>query len=143
MSTLGLPQYPAMLTTESGIWSEWQAANPGFFDALEYNVRVGKGFDPGPGVEDFARRAAIMNTQLRLDIVARKGADWWIVEVKRRAGAPAVGQLLQYEILFEETYPTARPIKLGMVTDTAKMGLSKMCDRYHVTLWQLTPNPRA
>jgi hypothetical protein len=134
MSNPPPPRFPAFLEKETNIWNAYLTQHPGQFQTLDYNVRVGKGFDPGPSFTDSARRDAIMNSQLRIDVVGYDGAAWWLVEVKVRAGAGAVGQLLQYKRLFQDAYPEKKPLKLMMVTDRPKLGLDLMCAEYDVGL---------
>jgi hypothetical protein len=129
-----------MLAKEQAIWEQFQAANPGIFTEVDYNVRVGKGFDPGPTYDDAARQQAILNSQCRIDVVALQDNTWWLIEVKHRCGAGALGQLQQYEILFEQTYPDRRPIKLAMVTDQPKLGCADLCRRHGIVLY-ITTNP--
>jgi len=134
MSETPTPQFPAFLHRETNIWHNYMLQHPGQFKSLDYNVRVGKGFDPGSSWPDSARRAAIMNSQLRIDVVGFDGSAWWLIEVKVRAGAGAVGQLLQYHVLFEQAYPEKVPIKLMMVTDRPKLGLADLCTRHSIAL---------
>jgi hypothetical protein len=130
-----LNYYPGMLTQEAQIWEAFMAANPGKVPSPEYNIRVGQGRDPGPTFADTARQAAILNSQLRLDVVSYDGGAWWIYEVKRGARAGSVGQLLQYELLYEAAYPQNRPIRLAVVTDLPTQGLDLLCQRYGITLF--------
>jgi hypothetical protein len=126
---------PGFLPKDQIIWTNFLDSHPEIPADIDYNVRVGKGFDPGPNWEPSARQAAIANSQLRLDAVVEWQGAWWIFEVKPRCGASAVGQLLQYEVLYEESYPNNRPIKLAIVTAQPKLGLQTLCTRYHVTLY--------
>ena len=128
------PQFPAFLPRETNIWQAYLTQHPTQFQSLEYNVRVGKGFDPGASFEPNARRAAIMNSQLRIDVVGFDGSTWWLIEVKVRAGAGAVGQLLQYRTLFRKAYPDKIPLSLMMVTDRPKLGLADLCLEHTITL---------
>ena len=130
-----------MLTRETNIWQAYLAQHPQQFKSLDYNVRVGKGFDPGPAYADSARRDAIMNSQLRIDVVGFDGNTWWLIEVKVRAGAGAVGQLLQYRTLFRQMYPDKTPLALMMVTDRTKIGLPDMCQEHGITLAVVTSPP--
>ena len=129
-----LNYYPGMLTQEAQIWEAFTAAHPGQVQNPDFNVRVGQGRDPGSTFTDLQRQTAILNSQLRLDVVAFDGQTWWIYEVKRNCRAGAVGQLLQYEILYEKAFPLNRPIKLAIVTDLPTLGLDILCDKYNIAL---------
>ncbi len=127
--------FPGFLRMEQQIWTTFLQVHPEIGPDIDYNVRVGKGFDPGAQFDDSARAAAIKNSQLRLDAVTYQTNGWWIYEVKVRCGAGAVGQLLQYEVLYEEAYPDNRPIHLAVVTDNPRLGLPTLCTRHNITLF--------
>lgn len=65
-------------------------------DVFDYNVRIGKGQDPGRGFDQATRDQWIAKTQMRVDAVAFKGDVPWVFEVDRNASTPQVGQLLGY-----------------------------------------------
>ena len=123
-----------MLQRETNIWQNYLKQHPGQFQTLDYDVRIGKGFDPGPSFTDSARREAILNSQLRIDVVGYDGSAWWLIEIKVRAGAGALGQLLQYRTLFKRAYPDKTPLNLMMVTDRPKLGLADLCAEHNIAL---------
>jgi hypothetical protein len=127
--------FPSFLPKESAIWAAFLEAHPEIPREIDYNMRVGVGFAADGAWDPSARRAAILNSQLRLDAVVHWDGAWWIFEVKVRCGAGAVGQIQQYEILYEEAEPTHRPIKLAIVTDLPRLGLATLCRRVGITLY--------
>jgi hypothetical protein len=130
-----LDYYPGMLTAEAQIWNSFRAANPEKIVSPDYNVRVGSGRDPGPTVPDYARQAAILNSQLRLDVVSPENGVWWIYEVKVGARAGCVGQLQLYQIYHEDAFPDRLPIQLAVVTDLPTQGLDRLCARVGIKLF--------
>lgn len=93
-------RFPAMPLREILIWKNWLAKNPVRFDRYEYNVRLGDGVDPGPSYDSASRRAWILNTQKRADVVAVKGSLVTIIEVEENPGLTAFGQLNGYAALW-------------------------------------------
>ncbi len=69
-----------------------------------YDVHVGKavgvGVEGGPMLE----RIAAGLTRKRIDVVARVGGGYWVIEVKPLLGYVALGQVLTYFRLFVEEY---------------------------------------
>jgi hypothetical protein len=128
-------QYPGMLSNEALIWDAFLAANPGIVAQPDYNVRVGKGMDPGPTISPSIRAGAIANSQLRLDAVGRTANGWTIFEVKQRCRAGAVGQLIQYKLLYADAFPNNSPLSLAVVTDVPTLGLDRLCTHLGVTLY--------
>ena len=131
-----LNYYPGMLTNEAQIWEAFMAAHPGLVVSPEYNVRIGVGMDPGPTFTADVRRMAILNSQLRLDVVAGDGkGGFTIYEVKQRCRAGAVGQLLQYKILYLDDFPQNQPLSLAIVTDLPTLNLDRLCAAHGITLY--------
>ena len=87
-------RFPGMLPREILIFKTWLAQHEAEYDRFDYNFRIGAGQDPGPTWPDYIRKCAIENSQLRIDALAWKANAPTIIEVKDRAGASALGQLL-------------------------------------------------
>lgn len=107
--------YPNMLPREVLIWKGWLREHEGEFDRYDYNVRVGKGVDPGEGYNVETRRDAILNSQKRIDCVARNGSAATIIEVEENPGTKALGQLEAYEYLWKQDNPTLSTPRLIVV----------------------------
>jgi len=91
--------YPGLLPREICVLRAWLRLHEQEYDRVDYCVRVGEGTDPGPGYPEEIRRQAIANSQKRIDAIAWQGQVPTIVEVKDRAGASAIGQLVTYRAL--------------------------------------------
>src|SRR5574341_2246525 len=96
-------KYPGLLPREIIILREWLRLHERDFDRFGYNVRVGDGFDPGPGFSDDVRKQAIDNSKKRIDAVGWQGSSVLLIEVKDRAGLSAIGQLIGYRPLWQQT----------------------------------------
>jgi hypothetical protein len=83
------------------VWEAWIAAQPGFFEAVEYDVRVGPGAEHA-GSWAMEHRVMIQAlTQKRVDVVGLRRGELWVCEVKPRLSASAIGQALSYAFLVE------------------------------------------
>ena len=111
-----LGKYPGMFPPEVPIIREWFRRHQSQYDSVQFNVRVGTGFDPGPSVPQYQRDMAIANTQLRIDAVVWSGDQATLLEVKQHAGASALGQLLTYSHLWREANPGSPAPRLLVVT---------------------------
>lgn len=111
-----MPKYPHMMPNEEPIWDKFLAIYGHQWEAFDYDVRVGRGVDPGPDYEPEWRRLAQLLTQKRIDAVGYRKGEIWIFEVKPYGGLSALGQLLAYEVLYRETYNPKETIKLALVT---------------------------
>lgn len=110
-------KYPGMLPREVLIFRTWLQSHEAEYDSFDYNTRIGTGVDPGTGWDDYLRRMAVMNSQKRLDAVAWKGTQVTLIEVKDRAGASALGQLLTYMPLWSTAHPDLPPAKMLLISN--------------------------
>lgn len=127
-------KYPGLLPREIIILRTWLLAHELEYDRFEYNVRVGAGVDPGPQWPENIRKQAIENTQKRIDAVAYKGDSATIIEVKDRAGASAIGQLLTYLPLFEEAFPAYKSPAMILITNRVQPDLLPVLERAGIRL---------
>jgi hypothetical protein len=77
---------------------------------------------------------AIQNTQLRLDACLWRGDQPTIVEVKDRAGASAVGQLLTYEAVWLQDYPSGLAPLLILVTNRLQNNIMPLVKKANIRL---------
>lgn len=118
-------RFPGMLPREIVVWVAWLQLHESEYSGWQYNVRIGKGDDPGPTYPDNIRQMAIANSQKRLDALAFQGPQPFIFEVKDRAQLSAVGQLLGYSHLYRMDNPLQPEPVLVLVTNrtTADLGV--------------------
>jgi hypothetical protein len=110
-------RYPGMLPLEIAIFKAWFARRAADYTDGEFNVRVGKGFDPGPAYGENERKAAIYSTQKRIDALLWQGPQPTILEVKYRASLLIIGQLVSYQILWMQANPGSLRPKLYAITN--------------------------
>ena len=111
-------KYPGLLPEEILVLRAWLVLHQTEYDRFDYNMRIGQGIDPGDAYSPEVRRQAILNTQLRIDAVAWKGTQPTIIEVKRRATASNVGQILTYSSVWQQEFPTGPAPILRLVCNT-------------------------
>lgn len=110
-------KYPGMAPREVIIFRAWLNQHQNEYDRFEYNVRVGNGVDPGPTYPSIYRQQYIENTQKRIDVVGWQGDQPTIIEVKDRATASCMSQILTYKTLWPLTFPNTPAPKLLLVTN--------------------------
>jgi hypothetical protein len=127
-------KYPGMAPREVIIFRAWLALHQLEYDSFSYNVRVGNGIDPGPEYPAIYRDQYIENTQKRIDVIAWKGEQPTIIEVKDRATASSMSQILTYKTLWPITFPNTRPPKLLLVTNRVAADMPMVLDASGITL---------
>lgn len=106
------PSYPGMITQAADLWRKFLQLYADKFEGMEYNVRVGQGLDPGPGVSDEMRAMWKAVTTKRIDVVANRQNQTWVIEIEDRPGLRTLGQLVGYMALLPRFY-AARSVVVG------------------------------
>jgi hypothetical protein len=108
-------RYTHLLQPDVELWSDYLATLPNPWKQIDYDVRVGRGRDPGNEFDDNIRQMAIQLSQRRIDAVGYTDRDITIIEISMAAGLATLGQLTAYPHLFQTTYNPTLPLKLLLV----------------------------
>lgn len=106
MKPIVMPHYPHMLAEDVEVWSEYLKSPVIPVKEVWYDVRVGGAVDVGADGGELLRRISRGLTRKRIDVVARVGGGFWIIEVKPFGSMLALGQVLSYLRLFVREYRT-------------------------------------
>lgn len=127
-------RWPGMLPAEVLIFQNWLNLYGANFDTIDGNVRIGAGYDPGASWPDYIRKMAADNSKLRIDAVGYNGGKPTIIEVKRRAGASAIGQLVTYEAVWIKDFPATPAPALLLVTDQLQQNMLPVLEKAGIQL---------
>ena len=116
---LSTPQLPGMTLNETTIAQGWIKAHANDYDTVDFQVRIGTQQDPGPNFAPAIRQQAMIASQKRVDMVAKRGTTVALVELKIRANLGAMGQLLGYYTLWTAENPGLHRVKLICIAQTA------------------------
>jgi hypothetical protein len=106
--------YEGLNQEATAVWRKFLALYQDQFQSFTYNVRVGRGLDPGPSVSDEIRRMWHAVTSKRIDCVAERLGQTWVIEIEPRPGLRTFGQIMGYLHLLP-TYRAVAPIVIGAV----------------------------
>lgn len=107
--------YPERTDRESTIIRDWLLTHGEEYDRFSFSVRVGEGQTLNPDDLPGVQRSVAWSSKKRIDVLAWKGAQPTIVEVKERVTPAVLGQLLTYRQLFlEENEDAAAPILVAI-----------------------------
>lgn len=136
--------YPGLIPIEARMWREWLVEHEGNFEEFHYNVLVGEGINPPArpisGDEAFDQKMREVWkkwTQKKIDVVGRKGGEWWIFEVEERPGPRALGQLLMYRTLLPATFAISGPISLALIARRIGRDVLLALDENGVVVWRV------
>ena len=129
-----LVRYPHLMVGDVEIWERYLELHAKEWTGFRYDVRVGEGIELPKSQPEYIRGMALALTEKRIDVVGEKGNDVWIIEVKPNAMLSAVGQVLSYQVLFEDRFPEERKPYLMIVTDRKGPDIDSLCQRFNISL---------
>jgi len=111
LSVLGLsqrpiimPHYPHMLSEDIEVWTRYLTNPISSIVEVWYDVHVGGGIKVGDQADALTQKIALGVGRKRIDVIARVGGGFWVVELKPYASMAALGQIITYSRLFIEEY---------------------------------------
>lgn len=116
---LGLSQYPQLTANESAVARAWLVEHADEYDDVDFSVRLGATVDRDPSWSDSTWKQAQILSQKRIDMVAYKGSEVTIIEVKLRVSLAALGQLLGYATLWRIEHPETTGVNLIAIGNSA------------------------
>jgi len=116
------------------IWERYLDAHANDWDSFEYDVRVGEGVQVAAEQPEYFKTMARALSEKRIDVVGRSRGEVWIIEVKPSAMLSAVGQLISYQILYEERFPVPGSTELLIVTDRVGPDLENLCKKLRISI---------
>lgn len=126
--------YPNLRPEDLSIWERFLNRYPTAYVEVIYNLHVGEGAPIPEGTDPDAARSFKALTQYKIDVVGfrKDGVD--IIELKPRAGAGALGQLLTYVELYKrDVDPTAMPRPV-IITDVIRPDLPLVAEKLGVQI---------
>ena len=99
-----MTHYPHMLAADVEVWSKYLKSPVAPIKEVWYDVHVGRPVEGVKPDDKLGMRIASGITRKRIDVVARIGGGFWVVEIKPVAGMTALGQAISYTRLFVRDY---------------------------------------
>lgn len=107
--------YPERTDGESAVIRDFLLEHIDDYDAIDFSVRVGEGLPPDPSHLPGVQRQTTFNSRKRIDVLAWRGKQPIIVEVKQRVTPASLGQILTYRTLWLEDNPNGLDPELVVV----------------------------
>jgi hypothetical protein len=90
------PWYAGLNDVSAAIWRQWLVLYQDKFEAFWYNVRTGAGVRPPADFPPELKRDWYAITAMRIDVVAEREDQTWVIEVSERPGKKELGALQLY-----------------------------------------------
>ena len=130
-------KYPHMMPEDTIIWRRFIENGSYLPDQVWYDVRVGKAVEVPSGQPEWMHKFAEYSTRKRIDMVWRKGIDYWVVEAKPKAGVVALGQVIYYTEGFRKEYQVAGVIRPAIITDVVDEDVRPIFDAIGVIVFEV------
>lgn len=114
-SELDRPNYPGLNAQATDLWRTWLKYYETSFESYQYNVRVGQGIHPLASLSEEDKALWKKLTQKRVDVVAERANQTWILEIQERADLRTLGQLVGYKHLVPAYTAVREVLMLGMI----------------------------
>jgi hypothetical protein len=113
-------KFPGLNDTSTALWREFLKYYETSFESYEYNVRVGQGIQAPTYFTKYEAAQWKALTQKRVDVIAHRANQTWVIEIQERADLRSLGQLMGYKHLVPAYTRVRQVLMLGMIT--ARLG---------------------
>jgi hypothetical protein len=107
--------YPGLNSSSVDLWRKFLRYYEDAFESYAYNVHVGEGIQAPAYLTDAEKALWKQLTQKRIDVVAERFRETWIIEIVERPGLAAVGQLMGYVHLGQKYLQTRETVRAGLI----------------------------
>lgn len=130
-----MPEYPHMGPQDAAIWTQFIRSNPDRFNVVWYDVRVGERETVHGDAPATIAVAWWDLTRWRVDVIAEDAENIYVIEIKPRANAKALGQALAYSALFIDNWKPQKPVIPVVITDTEILSTKSAALAMGVQYW--------
>ncbi len=144
MSDLGIgvkpvpaAKYKHMMPEDRAIWERFLRDGRYLPHWVWYDVRVGSAVPVGDDLPGWMRDFSESASRKRIDVVGLIGLDYWVIEVKPRAGMLALGQAIFYSLAFMEEHRHEGQVIPAIVTDICDEDVRSVFDLVGVLVFEV------
>jgi len=130
-----LYKFPRLTQAEQILWRQFIVEHGMKYERFDYDLPVGEGVDPGDSVAEFLRKDYIDLTRKRIDAVGYRLGKAFLFEVKPRAATTALGQLLTYKSLYNQTFPGIPVGGLSVVTSMINPDEAQVYKKFDIEIF--------
>lgn len=122
-----------MLPDDIEIWARFIDLFEDQFEEYEYDRNLGPRVDLGQvELPEELRALAERLLTIRADVIAKRGQEHWIIEVKPNAGLSAFGQILAYDFYYRQVAEPNVVIYRLVVTDYLRHYMGPLFAHYGI-----------
>ncbi len=128
------PSYPHMRPADVVIWESFLAAYPDAYKEVAYDVMVGDVPDFVMDATDDVGSNITTLYKWKIDVLAKRGGGYDVIEIKPAAGASAIGQVICYDVLLDDVLGDGADTTPVLLTDSVRPNMPRLCAHHGVRL---------
>lgn len=127
-------RYPNMARHDAALWERYLKHSAQLWRGVSYDVRLGGQEVTGDGLSEAERYMWRQNTAERIDVVADRGTEHWVIEVRPNAKLGALGSAVGYVLLGQREPWTSLPLVPAVLTDNISPDVRWVADQLGVQI---------
>lgn len=131
--------YPHLLPEDIILWERFLTLHGQEFSHFDYDIRVGNGRPAGDIYPENIRQMALDLSMRRIDAIGHTPTELYIIEVTTSAGLKAIGQLITYPLLYQQTFGPTKPLHPLLVTESLQPDVLPALEAHAIDYLILTP----
>lgn len=129
-----LAKYPHLNTADKQVWERFVTANPLYFETVDYDFAL----DEQSGAEQVAGDLVISGAErvfnFRIDVVAYRSGETYIIELKDKADSGAIGQVGHYRDIYIQDFKPSDKVFAMIIAGSSVPRLDEYLQKNNVQL---------
>lgn len=125
-------KYPHMFPRDIEVWERFLDKYGELYKGFYYDVLCGNHAELPVDYDIKYAMDAYLLSKLRIDALGVRDESYDLIEVKPRATAGAIGQLLNYKDHFEKEYEPDKPVRMLLVASEIDANIIPLTEKHHI-----------
>ena len=125
-------RYPNMARHDGALWERYLKTSAHLWRGVAYDVRLGGQEIQDPQATPAEKEMWLANTAERIDVVADRGDEHWVIEIRPNAKLGALGSAIGYVLLGQREPWTTLPLVPAVLTDNISADVRWVADQLGV-----------
>lgn len=126
--------YPHMSRRDAELWERYLRSYAHTWLGFAYDVAIGGLTVEDPTASPEEKLGWTYNTAEKIDVVANRGDEQWLIEVKPNCRLSSIGQALGYLLLAQREPWTPLPLIPAVLTDNVNLDVRWVAEQLNVQL---------
>lgn len=127
-------KYRHMMPEDHSTWTAFIESKILDLREVWYDVHVGRPMSVPLGSPEYMVNVVSGISRKRIDVVARSGRKFYIIEVKPHANMESIGQVVTYKRLYEKEFKCEGPLEAIVVSKTCDADIVQVAESLGVRM---------